>query len=109
MTSLVHWGPVKRAAGLPIWLDYMRFALKDVPVAQPPAPPPGLNVVNGEYYFAEYPPGQAVARVGLPSPADALLGPGGGNIVNGMVDSIGDLLNQLGGSRDEAQPQRVPF
>ena len=99
---------------LPIWMDYMRFALKDIPVAQTPPPPSGLNRINGDYYFAEYPPGQAVARVGLPSPSDALLGPGGGNLVNGIADGIGDLLNQLGGggggsSSDAAQPQRVPF
>ncbi len=98
---------------LPIWIDYMRFALKDVPVSEPPPPPPGLNMVQGDYYFAEYPPGQAVARVGLPSHTDALLGPGGSVHIDGvadhMADGIGDLLNQLGGSGGGAQTQRVPF
>lgn len=98
---------------LPIWIDYMRFALKDVPVAPPPPPPPGLNMVNGDYYFAEYPPGQAVARVGLPSPTDALLGPGGNiqidNVADHLADGIGDLLNQLGGNRRLPEPDGVPF
>ena len=98
---------------LPIWIDYMRFALKDIPVAETPPPPPGLNMIQGDYYFAEYPPGQAVARVGLPSPADALLGPGGSVHIDGvsdhLADGIGDLLNQLGGAGDAAQTQRVPF
>lgn len=91
-------------AALPIWLDYMRHALKDRPVVPPPAPPPGLNRIDGDFYFAEFPPGQAVARVGLPAPSDALLGAGG----SALTDGIGDLLNQLGGSQQQ-QPDRVPF
>ena len=31
--------------------------------------PDGLLVENGELYFSEFPPGQAVARLGLPRPA----------------------------------------
>ncbi|QIM48215.1 PBP1A family penicillin-binding protein [Pusillimonas sp. DMV24BSW_D] len=106
-------------ASLPIWLDYMRFALEDIPVAEPGPMPDGLIRENGEFYFAEFPPGQAVARVGLPSPEEMMLngqlpedmqplGSGGGN------DGIGALLNQLtGGGGDntpqDAQPARVQF
>jgi penicillin-binding protein 1A len=106
-------------ASLPIWLDYMRLALKDIPVAEPGPMPDGLIRENGEFYFAEFPPGQAVARVGLPSPEEMMLngqlpedmqplGSGGGN------DGIGALLNQLtGGGGDttpqDAQPARVQF
>ncbi len=98
---------------LPIWIDYMRFALKNTPVAPPPPPPPGLNRIDGDYYFAEYPPGQAIARVGLTSPTDALLGPGGSvlidNVADHVADGIGDLLNQLGGNRGRSEQDRVPF
>ncbi len=92
---------------LPIWLDYMRHALKNVPQAEVPPPPPGLNRVNGDFYFAEYPPGQAVARVGLPAPSDALLGPGGGS----FGDGITNLLNEL---RSGTEPRHqhtdtIPF
>lgn len=52
---------------LSTWLDYMQPALKGVPV-QPQRPrPDGLIVDNGEYYFTEFPPGQAVASLDLPT------------------------------------------
>src|SRR5690554_3923252 len=92
---------------LPIWIEYMRHALKDVPEAPVPPPPPGLNRINGDFYFAEYPPGQAIARVGLPAPSDVLLGPGGGS----FADGIGDLLNQLRSGTEERHRHHdpVPF
>ena len=104
-------------AALPIWMDYMRHALKDKPVVEPPPLPPGLNRINGDFYFAEYPPGQAIARVGLSSPVDTLLGPGGSGDGNSggnsgtLADDIGDLLNRL---RSNTEPQHplhnpVPF
>jgi penicillin-binding protein, 1A family len=95
-------------AALPIWLDYMKHALKDKPVVPPPPLPSGLNRINGDFYFAEYPPGQAIARVGLPAPSDTLLGPGGGS----MADDIGDLLDRLRKSGNEPRYQHqetVPF
>src|SRR5690606_3830527 len=90
-------GETGGGAALPIWMGYMRYALKDLPVMPVPPAPPGLNHVNGDFYFAEYPPGQAVARVGLPAPTDALLGSGGGS----FADGIGDLLNQLRSGTEE--------
>jgi len=92
---------------LPIWLDYMGHTLKDSPVVPTPPPPPGLNRIDGDYYFAEYPPGQAVARVGLPAPTDALLGPGGGS----FGDGITDLLNQLRSGTEERHQHSdtIPF
>ncbi|RTZ45381.1 PBP1A family penicillin-binding protein [Candidimonas sp. SYP-B2681] len=91
-------------ASMPIWLDYMRHALKGKPETPPGPIPPGLTKIDGEYYFSEFPPGQAVARVGLPSPSDTPVDGGG-------RDNIGDLLNQLTGNTGQRreQPPDVPF
>ncbi|SHI08671.1 penicillin-binding protein 1A [Pollutimonas bauzanensis] len=90
-------------ASLPIWLEYMRYALKGKPEIPPGPMPAGLAKVDGDYYFSEFPPGQAVARVGLPSPSDTLTG--------GGMDGIGNLLNELTGSTEQRreQPPNVPF
>ncbi|ROT44127.1 penicillin-binding protein 1A [Pusillimonas sp. NJUB218] len=110
-------------ASLPIWLDYMRVALKDQPIAEPGPLPEGLTREGGDFYFAEFPPGKAVARVGLPSPEELMLNgqiPQGatpsGAAPAGGSDGIGALLDQLGGggpsygpAPEAAQPQRVQF
>lgn len=49
---------------LPIWIDYMRFALKGVPVGEP-QPPEGVVNINGEWYYEEYTHGTGVSSVGL--------------------------------------------
>ena len=56
---------------LSTWLDYMQPVLKGVPETKPAPRPDGLLVDNGEYFFAEFPPGQAVASLDLSS-GDAL-------------------------------------
>ncbi|KAG1270358.1 hypothetical protein G6F65_013168 [Rhizopus arrhizus] len=56
---------------MPIWVDYMQDVLKGVPDAKQAPRPDGLLVENGEYYFSEFPPGQAVASLDLSS-GDAL-------------------------------------
>ncbi len=91
-------------ASLPIWLDYMRIALKDQPETPPGPIPDGLSTINGDFYFSEFPPGQAVARVGLPTLSEMPIDGSG-------VDGIGNLLNQLSnsGSGGTAQTQRIPF
>jgi penicillin-binding protein 1A len=55
---------------LPIWIGFMQKALKDVPVAERPAPA-GLVQYGDEYYYAENPPGTGVQSldVGVPAPA----------------------------------------
>jgi penicillin-binding protein 1A len=119
-------------AALPIWLGYMKEALKDKPQIDPGPPPDGLMKVDGDYYFSEFPPGKAVARVGLPSPEEMMLN---GQVPTGPVgagaapsanaggqsagDGIGALLNQLGNgnrggndratSGDAAETHRVQF
>jgi penicillin-binding protein 1A len=90
-------------ASMPIWLDYMRYALKGEPQVGPGPIPNGLAKIDGEYYFSEFPPGQAVARVGLPSPNDIPVDGRG-------MDGIGDLLNKLTGSSGQRIEQPfVPF
>ncbi len=73
---------------LPIWLDYMQDALKGVPEGKQRPRPDGLLAENGDFYFAEFPPGQAVARLGLPQPSE---------------DTLGDFLNDLGGGNQNVR------
>ena len=52
---------------LPVWIDFMEHALKDVPVAEL-TPPPGVTQVNGEWYYDEYAGGSGVSSLGLEEP-----------------------------------------
>ena len=52
---------------LPIWIDFMREALKDVPQSQY-EPPAGVVNVGGDWYYEEYGPGRGVASLGLNDP-----------------------------------------
>ncbi len=81
-------GETGGGASMPIWINYMRTALKDKPVVPPGPMPSGLTKSNGDFYFDEFPPGQAIARVGLPAPGD-------GGLQEGGNDGIGDLLRQI--------------
>jgi penicillin-binding protein 1A len=104
-------GETGGGAALPIWVSYMRTALAGQPETPPGPMPSGLSRIDGEFYFSEYPPGTAIARVGLPAPGDPApnAAPGGG------PDAIGSLLNQLqDNTRSDSgsattQPVRVPF
>jgi penicillin-binding protein 1A len=49
---------------LPIWIEYMRHALKAVPV-QPFTPPEGVINMNDEWYYEEYARGSGVSSLGL--------------------------------------------
>ncbi len=95
-------GETGGGASLPIWLGYMQYALKGQPQTPPGPIPEGLSRIDGDFYFSEFPPGQAVARVGLPAPSDVPVDGGG-------MDGIGDLLNQLGQRGDVPEPPTVPF
>jgi penicillin-binding protein 1A len=102
-------GETGGGAALPIWVGYMRTALKGQPEIPPGPMPSGLSRINGDFYFSEYPPGVAIARVGLPAPGDPL---SGGSSDSGQ-DGIGALLDQLHSRNDNEaavpQPVRVPF
>lgn len=52
------------ALALPIWINFMGQALAQVP-EQPPAPPPGVVQVAGEWYYEEFRPGFGVAALGM--------------------------------------------
>jgi len=56
---------------LPVWVDYMRTALKDVPVVER-SMPPGLIQVENEFYYMENPPGIGVQTVGLDDTAPGI-------------------------------------
>jgi penicillin-binding protein 1A len=49
---------------LPIWIDYMSYALKGVSVEEP-APPEGVIPIGGEWYYEEYTHGAGVSSLGL--------------------------------------------
>ena len=48
---------------LPIWINFMEYALKGVPVSEYPAPEGVVNV-SGEWYYNEYARGSGVSNVG---------------------------------------------
>ena len=48
---------------LPIWINFMEYALKGVPVAEYP-PPEGVVNLGGEWYYNEYARGGGVASLG---------------------------------------------
>jgi penicillin-binding protein 1A len=60
---------------LPIWIQYMQTALKDVPVAQYD-PPPGVVNVGGEWYYEEFGPGRGVQSLGMQDPMPGQTVPG---------------------------------
>lgn len=49
---------------LPVWIDLMRYALKDEPI-QVLEPPPGVVLVDGLWGYEEYSEGAGVRSVGL--------------------------------------------
>ncbi len=48
---------------LPIWINFMEYALKGVPVAEYP-PPEGVTNLGGEWYYSEYARGGGVTSLG---------------------------------------------
>ncbi|MDF3036532.1 MAG: penicillin-binding protein, partial [Paucimonas sp.] len=47
---------------LPIWINYMQKALKDVPVEEKEMPE-GIIEANGDYYYVENPPGAGIQNL----------------------------------------------
>ncbi len=50
---------------LPIWIDYMAQALKDLPVASAPPPPEGLVFSGNDWVYSELADGGMVLGIGL--------------------------------------------
>jgi penicillin-binding protein 1A len=78
-------------AALPIWMGYMEKALERFPEERRQPPPSGLMVDGDAMFFAEYPPQEAISRVGLDE----------------KKESIEALLDSLTGAADNqgsAQP-----
>jgi penicillin-binding protein 1A len=92
---------------LSTWLDYMQPALKGVPEAKPAPRPDGLIVDNGEYYFSEFPPGQAVASLDLSS-GDALTDFLNNNRSTDGVDTSVKPLPPGGGAMPQSSPAQPP-
>ncbi|MCH2240353.1 MAG: penicillin-binding protein 1A [Aquabacterium sp.] len=49
---------------LPVWIDYMSYALRGVPVEEPGVPP-GLVNINGEWFYEEYTHSTGVGSLGM--------------------------------------------
>lgn len=55
---------------LPIWISFMDYALKDVPVTQY-EPPEGVVNLNGEWYYKEYAGGAGISSAGMEGAGNA--------------------------------------
>ena len=70
--------------GLPIWIEYMRTALKGVPLSTVKAPSEGLTRTSADWYYTENLSGnKAVRGIGLTDPLPA----GGGGAGSGTAVS----------------------
>lgn len=49
---------------LPVWINFMEYALKGVPVTEPAAPEGVVNI-GGEWFYDEYAKGSGISSVGL--------------------------------------------
>lgn len=83
---------------LPIWIDYMKVALKDQP-EKPQVIPPGVDYVDGNYYYSEYTPGFGVDRIDVED-----------ELPQNEIPSLFNFLKGLGGvlSGDESEPDTQP-
>ncbi|HEX6703740.1 MAG TPA: PBP1A family penicillin-binding protein [Albitalea sp.] len=50
---------------MPVWLDFMKVALKDVPVEGDAPPPAGVVRLDGEWYFEEHTPDTGIKSMGV--------------------------------------------
>ncbi|ADU91452.1 penicillin-binding protein 1A [Taylorella equigenitalis] len=83
---------------MPLWIDFMQVALKDIPQAKPTPKPQGIIEAGGNYYLKEYPPGKAIANVGVDGlPTTHLVAPVFTSISTRpqAPDGIGDLIKSI--------------
>ncbi|MBS0307405.1 MAG: penicillin-binding protein 1A [Proteobacteria bacterium] len=83
---------------LPIWIDYMRVALRGKPDLPRPMPA-GLVQVDGDWMYQEYVGSNGVHSIGTD---------GGNGSNSGATDAIGDFWNRLfgGGTQQPQQSQQ---
>ncbi|MEX8519554.1 MAG: penicillin-binding protein 1A [Leptothrix sp. (in: b-proteobacteria)] len=62
---------------LPVWIDYMGYALRSAPIHEPEVPS-GVVRQDGEWFFEEYTRGSGVASLGLDEAGAASAPAGGG-------------------------------
>jgi penicillin-binding protein 1A len=70
---------------LPIWVDYMKVALKGVPEYQAPVPA-GIDMINGEMYYSEFTPGNGLVN----------------NLGVTVTDAIADFFGWGSSKKDES-------
>lgn len=51
------------SVSVPVWIDYMQVALQGLPPENRPVPA-GVESINGDYYYTEYPPSQIQTCIG---------------------------------------------
>ena len=91
-TSPSRWARARPAAASPCRSGWTTCRPRSRACRGKAAPrPDGIIVENGEYYFSEFPPGQAVARLGLP-----------------QADTLGEFLNGLGGGGEDNSIKVAP-
>src|SRR5699024_10778162 len=90
---------------LPIWVNYMRAALDGQEVSELVPLPDDLSRTDGDFYFSEFPPGEAVARIGLTHPLDERLNDDEEEDDDRTEDGIFNLLKSLRSNPDEGQQQ----
>ncbi|HLR82726.1 MAG TPA: penicillin-binding transpeptidase domain-containing protein, partial [Paenalcaligenes sp.] len=103
-------GETGGGVALPIWINYMRTALDGVAAKEQGPLPDGLERIDGNYYFAEFPPGSAIARIGLPSPYDEVYQPRADDEEDGisqLLRSLDDDNQDSGNRSGGAQPRPV--
>lgn len=91
-------------AALPIWIDFMSKALKNIPNSPVGKMPSGLSKVGNNFYFDEFPPGKAITSIGLRNSSIDPNTPVGTPIPIGQPegktpanpDSIGNLIQSMG-------------
>src|SRR5690625_3580866 len=93
-------GETGGGAALPIWISFMQEALEGIEPKPAGPMPSGLEREDGDFYFAEYPKGTAIARIGLPSPYDEVHPVGREDTAD---DGISQLLRSLEGADQDNQ------
>ena len=59
---------------LPVWIEFMGTALRNVPVEEP-LPPDGVVNIGGEWFYEEYTSGTGVKELGPDSPSESPTAP----------------------------------